>query len=342
MTTKGAKRVRNAAKESVWKMPQVEAICVSEKKGERKRPVDSARFQAGHGIEGDAHAGPWHRQVSLLAAEDIDQVRSRGIPDLSPGDFAENVVISGLDFSSFGVGTRMQLGEEVVLRITQIGKTCHSPCRIYELTGDCIMPRRGLFARVESGGQVRVGDGVEVLERVSRDRIQAVVLTISDRCSRGEAEDTAGPAVARELKRSLQAHIYRVEVLPDEATRIAKRLRHYCNGHSIDLVLTVGGTGFTPRDVTPEATREVVERFTPGLDEAMRATSMSKTPHAMLSRGCSGIRGSTLIVNLPGSERAAMENLEAILAALPHGIETLRGGLAECGRAPEENGQRAG
>jgi molybdenum cofactor synthesis domain-containing protein len=109
-------------------------------------------------------------------------------------------------------------------------------------------------------------------------------------------------------------------------------LRHYCDGHSIDLVVTVGGTGFALRDVTPEATRDVVERFAPGLDEAMRAASLTKSLHAMLSRGASGIRGTTLIVNLPGSQRAALENLSVVLPALPHALAALRGEVTDCGR----------
>ena len=128
-------------------MPRIEALCVSEKKGERKHPVDSAVFLEKLGIEGDAHAGKWHRQVSLLSLEDIETVRSNGLPDIKPGDFAENVITSGLDINSFGLGTRLRLGRDVVLSITQIGKVCHSPCKIYRLTGDCIMPRVGLFAR---------------------------------------------------------------------------------------------------------------------------------------------------------------------------------------------------
>ena len=316
-------------------MARVEAVCISEKKGEPKRAISVGVFRADHGIESDAHAGPWHRQVSLLSAEDIETVRRNGLEDLAPGAFAENVIVSGLDLGAFGLGTRLRLGSDVVLSITQIGKACHSPCRIQELTGDCIMPRLGLFARVEAGGEVRAGDAAEVLALVPRELVQAVVLTVSDRCSRGEAQDTAGPAVAERLAESLSAHIYRSEILPDEQDRIADRLRHYCDGHSIDLVVTVGGTGFSPRDVTPEATRQVVERLTPGLDEAMRTASAAKTPHAVLSRGTSGICGSTLIVNLPGSERGALENLNAILGALPHGLDKLRGSTADCGRSPE-------
>jgi molybdopterin adenylyltransferase len=312
-------------------MIRVEALCIGAKKGERKRPADSAVFRAGHGIEGDAHAGDWHRQVSLLAAEDIALVRE-ALPAVKPGDFAENVVVSGLDLAALGLGSRLRLGREAVLSVSQIGKVCHAPCAIGRATGDCIMPRLGLFARVVAGGPVRAGDAVEVLELVPRERFQAVVLTISDRCSRGEAKDTAGPAVAAELMKALDVHVYCQEILPDERERIAARLKHYCDGHSIDLMLTVGGTGFAPRDVTPEATREVIERPTPGLDEAMRASSLAKTPHAMLSRGVSGIRSSTLVVNLPGSERAAVENLEVILPALGHGLAKLRGDPSDCGR----------
>jgi molybdenum cofactor synthesis domain-containing protein len=312
-------------------MGVVEAICISERRGERKTPVAQADFVAGRGIAGDAHAGDGHRQVSILAAEDIAQVRS-ALPDVRPGDFAENVVVRGLDLARIGLGTILRLGTEVRLRVSQIGKVCHNPCRIQQQTGDCIMPRAGLFARVVAGGTVRPGDEAEVAEPVGRDRFQAVVLTISDRCSRGEATDTAGPATARLVEEKLAAHVYAVEVIPDDRPRIAERVRHYCDGHGIDLVMTVGGTGFSPRDVTPDACREVIERFTPGLDEAMRAASLAKTPHAMLSRGVSGIRGQTLIVNLPGSQAGAVENLDVILPALRHGLLKLRGDPSDCGR----------
>jgi len=309
----------------------VESLSISDRKGVRKRPVPSAVFVADHGIQDDAHAGAWHRQVSLLASQDIAQVRRR-LKDLQPGDFAENVAVADMDLSGLGLGSRLRLGKDVELSVTQIGKVCHTPCQIYHLTGDCIMPRLGLFARVLTGGTVQTGDPLSVLRQVPRSVFQAVVLTISDRCSRGQGEDTAGPAVARQLEQTLGAHIYRQEILPDEQAIIAERLQHYCDGHSIDLVVTAGGTGFSPRDVTPEATRGVVERLTPGLDEAMRASSIRATPRGMLSRGVSGIRGSTLIVNLPGSQRAAVENISTILPTLSHGLVKLRGDKGDCGR----------
>ncbi len=316
-------------------MATIKALCISEKKGEQKRPVPQAEFRAGFGIVGDAHAGEWHRQVSILSAGDVETVRAK-LPEIRDGDFAENVVVQGLNLQMLGLGSLLKLGADVVLRVSQIGKECHTPCHIGRLTGDCIMPRVGLFARVEHGGTVRPGDAAEAVQVVSPETFQAVVLTISDRCSRGQAKDTAGPAAARLLGERMGAHIYRIEIQPDERAIIAGRLKHYCDGHSIDLVLTVGGTGFAPRDVTPEATRDVLERPTPGLDEAMRAASMKITPHAMLSRAISGIRGRTLIVNLPGSERAAVENLQAILPALGHGLAKLRGDPSDCGRTSSE------
>ncbi|MCP4375377.1 MAG: molybdenum cofactor biosynthesis protein [bacterium] len=317
-------------------MGTVKALCLSDNKGEQKKPVDSCVFRADYGIEADAHSGNWHRQVSLLLDSDIESIRQKGLDDLSDGDFAENVILSGVDLNSCGLGTKLRLGDDVILSISQIGKVCHTRCRIFYLAGDCIMPRLGVFARVETGGQVCPGDKAEAFDIVPRDTLQAVVLTISDRCSRGQADDTAGPAVAKILTESLGANIYRREIIPDEKETITQRLDHYSAGHSIDLVLAVGGTGFSPRDVTPEAARAVIDRLTPGLDEAMRTASAAKTPHAMLSRAVSGIAKSTLIITLPGSERAASENLQAIMPALGHGLAKLRGDKSDCGRPQQE------
>jgi molybdenum cofactor synthesis domain-containing protein len=318
-------------------MGKIDAICTSERKGERKRPVPKALLIENYGIDGDAHAGPWHRQVSLLTSENVDQVRRSGMSELKAGDFAENILISGIDLSNLGLGSRLKFGPDAELSITQIGKSCHNPCIIQKETGDCIMPKLGLFARVIRGGSITNGDAVDVVEMVPRSAFQAVALTISDRCSRNEAIDTAGPAVAKLLVEHLKAHVYKTEILPDDRQRIAERLKHYCDGHSIDIVVTAGGTGFSPRDVTPEAVAEVIDRPTPGLDEAMRRLSGETTQHAMLSRGISGIRGATLVVSLPGSERAALENLQAILPALGHGLSKLRGDPSDCAPRREES-----
>ena len=155
--------------------------------------------------------------------------------------------------------------------------------------------------------------------------IKAVVLTISDSASRGEREDLSGPAVVSELQ-SLQAEVVATEILPDEREQIAALLRHYADDGAANLILTTGGTGLGPRDVTPEATRDVIEREAPGLAELMRAESAKITPLAALSRSVCGARGRTLIVNLPGSVRGARENFQAIARLLPHAIALLSEG----------------
>lgn len=159
---------------------------------------------------------------------------------------------------------------------------------------------------------------------------RAGVLTVSDKGARGEREDLSGDALARRLE-ELGYGVEVKEVVPDDEGAIGKTLAAWADEKGLDLVLTAGGTGFSPRDVTPEATSRVLQREAPGLAEAMRAESLQKTPHAMLSRGRAGIRGKTLIVNLPGSVKAALENLEAIVKALPHGLEKLRGDPSDCG-----------
>ncbi|HDM09741.1 MAG: MOSC domain-containing protein [Deltaproteobacteria bacterium] len=135
------------------------SIAVSKKKGTKKVPVSEALVKVNHGIYGDAHAGPWHRQVSLLAVESIEKARSHGL-DVGFGDFAENVATEGIDWPRVPIGSRWRLGDSVELEITQIGKECHNRCAIYYAAGDCIMPREGVFARVIKGGKIRRGDRV--------------------------------------------------------------------------------------------------------------------------------------------------------------------------------------
>lgn len=155
------------------------------------------------------------------------------------------------------------------------------------------------------------------------------ILTVSDKGAAGEREDLSGDEVER-LVGEQGWEVARRDVVPDDPESIKLKLIEYSDLEALDLVLTTGGTGLSPRDVTPEVSRELFTREAPGFAEAMRAASLSVTPHAMLSRAASGIRGCTLIINLPGSPRAARENLQVILPALPHGLEKLSGSPTEC------------
>lgn len=310
-------------------MGTVLAVCTSAEKGVQKRDVHSAHFTPEWGIDGDAHAGKWHRQVSLLSADKIEAFRAKGA-EVVYGDFGENLVVSGFDFRSLPVGTLLRCGE-VLLEMTQIGKECHSHCAIYKTMGDCIMPREGVFARVLEGGTITVGDEMSIVERTSPLPYQAAVITLSDKGAAGEREDKSGPAIVEEL----EAHGYEVVeklLLADGVGPLKAQLIRLCDQRQLDLILTTGGTGFTPRDQTPEATLAVADRTAPGIAEAIRADSMKYTKRAMFSRGVSVIRGKTLIINLPGSPKAVHESMEVFLDELPHALDMLRNTVHDCAR----------
>jgi len=306
----------------------VKAVCISDARGVQKHDAAGARLEKDWGIAGDAHAGHWHRQVSLLSYDKICRFNEAGA-GVNHGDFGENLVVEGIDFRSLPVGTLLKCGESV-LEITQIGKECHTHCQIYRKMGDCIMPREGVFARVIKDGFISTGDIMEA-EEPADSRFKAAVLTLSDKGSRGEREDKSGPLIAKMLEDAGYSVEDRI-MLPDDLERIKEELINLSDRRQVELILTTGGTGFSRRDVTPEATLAVAGRQAPGIAEAIRAYSIKITGRAMLGRGVSVIRGGALIVNLPGSEKAARESLEYILPYLAHGLEILRGDAKECGR----------
>lgn len=308
-------------------MGKIIAVCTSERKGIQKHDVHTAHFSVDWGIDGDAHAGRWHRQVSLLSADKIEAFNQRGA-NVVPGAFGENLVVDGFDFRALPVGTLLRCGD-VLLEMTQIGKECHSHCEIYKKMGECIMPHEGVFARVITPGTISVGDEMSIEKREGHFPWQAAVITLSDKGAAGERKDESGPAVAKRLREAGYAVVEEL-LLPDDAAALRLQLARLCDQRRLDLILTTGGTGCSVRDTTPEATLAVADRNVPGIAEAMRAASMKITPHAMISRAVSVIRGKTLIINLPGSPKACMENMDVFMDTIPHAMGLLRNEVHDC------------
>lgn len=310
-------------------MGELKAICISEKRGTQKKEIPEAQVLVDWGIEGDAHGGKWHRQISLLAVEKIEEFRRKGA-DVDFGAFGENLIIEGFDLRRLAVGTRFRIGE-VILELTQIGKECHSHCEIYKKMGDCIMPREGVFTKVLHGGVIRKGDPVEMIPPAADRPYTAAVITLSDKGFAGEREDKSGPLI-REMLQDAGYEIMETLLLPDERASLERQMIRLADQRQVNLILTTGGTGFSARDITPEATIAVCDRMARGIADAVRSYSMSITSRSMFSRAESGIRKSTLIVNLPGSPKAVQETLEYLLPELPHGLGILRGSEGECAR----------
>lgn len=310
-------------------MGVLKAICISEEKGTQKHEIEVAVLVEDWGIERDAHAGKWHRQVSMLSYEKIEEFRAKGA-EVDFGAFGENLIVEGFDLRTIPVGTKFQIGD-VLLELTQIGKECHSHCEIYKIMGDCIMPREGVFTKVLRGGLIRPGDEVIRLPLEEDRPFTAAVITLSDKGAAGERKDESGPLI-KEMMEKEGYDVIEQLLLPDSKPVLQHHLMRLADQRQVNVIFTTGGTGFSERDITPEATIAVCDRMAPGIAEAMRAYSLNITKRAMLSRAVSGIRKKTLIINLPGSPKAVKESLEYILPALGHGIGILRGTEGECAR----------
>ncbi|MGE5583830.1 MAG: molybdenum cofactor synthesis domain-containing protein [Bacillota bacterium] len=303
-------------------MGTIVAVCTSQNKGEPKKDTGRGLLLKDIGLEGDAHAGFAHRQVSLLALTSIQKMVERGLK-VGPGDFAENLTVEGLELTGLPIGSRLRVGKDAILGVTQIGKKCDHPCTIFRRTGACVMPKEGIFTEVLWGGEVAKGDEIRVMNPYSFG-----VIIASDKASRGERVDQCGPLI-REILRPW-GEVGECQIVPDEAPELVRAMTSFTDEKKVDLLVTSGGTGFGPRDVTPEATLQIIERQIPGIPEAIRASGMAKTPRAMLSRGIAGIRKRSLIINLPGSPRGVRESLEVILPVLEHALEVVTGKNGDC------------
>lgn len=302
---------------------EVVSVNISTKKGAVKRPVAQVVLDD-NGIVGDAHAGPWHRQVSLLSQDSIDGFAASEGLELSAGDFAENVTVRGVDLRAACPLDRLRIGD-VELEVTQIGKECHGDaCAIFRQVGRCIMPTEGIFCRVLGGGAIRPGDVGEHLPKTLRFRI----IALSDRAFRGEYADRSGPRICELLAEHLDATRWRAEIeatlLPDDAEKLQAELAAARNA-GVDVVFTTGGTGVGPRDITPEVVTAFCDKLIPGVMEMIRVKFGAEKPNALLSRGVAGVSGATLVYALPGSVKAGEEYVGEIVKTMEHLIFMVRG-----------------
>lgn len=276
------------------------------------------------GVVGDAHAGHWNRQVSLLGTESIARFEHQAGRKVAPGEFAENITTEGLEIWKTAPLDRFTCGD-IELEVTQIGKECHgTSCAIFREVGNCVMPKEGIFCRVLSPGVLRAGMEMEYHPRNYR----IMIITLSDRASAGEYEDRSGARI-RELladwftEKRLN-HSFEHYLIPDDPHRL-EELLNKGKEELDDIVITTGGTGIGPRDFTPDVVKPFLDKEIPGIMEMIRMKYGAGKPAALLSRSVAGVMGKSLVFTLPGSVKAVNEYIPEILSSLRHLTYMLHG-----------------
>lgn len=302
---------------------KVISVNISEKKGTIKKPVDKIELTE-LGVKSDAHAGNWHRQVSLLGSESVKRFEKDAKRHIEYGEFAENITTDGLILYKTSPLDKLIIGD-AELEITQIGKKCHgTSCAIFKEVGNCVMPKEGIFARVLKNGIVKAGDSIEYIPKVYKVH----VITLSDRAFKGEYEDISGPRILELLEAFFEMNNNQFEIehtiIPDDPEAL-RALLERAEDNKIDVVFTTGGTGVGPRDYTPEVVQDLLDKEIPGIMEAIRLKYGMEKPNALLSRGVAGLMGQTFVYTLPGSVRAVNEYMEEILKTLKHLMYMLYG-----------------
>lgn len=309
-------------------MLTIRSVNISTKTGTVKTSVPSITLDAS-GVQTDAHAGPWHRQVSLLG-EEAYRIMQLDPQEFPFGSFAENITTTGTpaagvpDLKHCSIGDRFRC-KEVLLEVTQIGKQCHGPgCPIHIKTGHCVMPKEGIFTRVLSGGVLQPGDVLTYEPKT----YQSHIITLSNRAHAGIYEDRSGPELERLVAAFCQEQRWPVTVtrtvLPDNPKRLNDLLKESIKNET-DIVFTTGGTGPGPSDITPSIVKPLLDREIPGLMEYIRITYGKENPKALLSHSLAGVAGRTLIFTLPGSVRAVSEYFTEISRSLKHMIYMVMG-----------------
>ncbi len=294
----------------------IKSLNISEKKGTIKTPRKEIMLNL-LGVEGDAHAGKWHRQVSLLAEESILSFEGELGRKIGFGEFAENITTSGFTIHKTLPFDRF-ITENVVLEVTQIGKKCHGTnCEIFQQTGNCVMPKEGIFCRVIQPGKLTEYDVLTYIPKVFRIK----VITLSDRASEGVYEDKSGPLVEKLSKDWFKNEGYFCEtsrvVIPDEKELFKNELQSAVEA-GFDIIYTTGSTGIGPRDIAPEVVKQFMDLEIPGIMDHIRLKYGAEKPNALLSRSVAGVKSKTLVFSLPGSTKAVNEYLTEIQKILMH------------------------
>jgi molybdenum cofactor synthesis domain-containing protein len=299
---------------------KVKSLNISKEKGTVKTQVDSIILDE-KGLVGDAHAGKWHRQVSLLGTESYSKVAENSGLNLDHGAFAENITTEGFILHEANVFDRFASGE-ILMEVTQIGKKCHRGCEIQQQIGDCIMPKEGIFCRVLRGGEVEPGVEFEYIPKVIRIHI----ITLSDRAFSGEYEDRSGPAIETMMREffdnNRRQSSFTRTVLPDREESIREVFQASVS-EKYDIVITTGGTGIGPRDITPDVIAPMLDKEIPGIMEHIRVKYGSAKLNALISRSIAGVAGNSLVYVLPGSVKAVNEYMSEIIPTLEHSLRML-------------------
>ncbi|MPQ48944.1 MOSC domain-containing protein [Marinifilum sp. N1E240] len=297
------------------------SVNISEKKGTIKKPVDKIELNS-IGVAKDAHSGNWHRQVSLLAKESIDKFSEQAKRKIDFGEFAENITTEGLLLHHTAPLDKFTLGN-MELEVTQIGKKCHGDnCSIFREIGNCVMPKEGIFCRVLKDGELKAGDILTYKPRV----IKTMIITLSDRASRGEYADKSGPLAEKlceDFLKSRNRH-YTIDkhIIPDQEEKLSELL-NIAKEEEYDMVLTTGGTGIGPKDITPEVVQKHITKEIPGIMELIRVKYGMEKANALVSRGIAGVMNKTLIYAMPGSPKAVNEYCSEIFKTVEHSLYML-------------------
>ena len=295
---------------------------ISKEKGVIKKPIEFIELNK-LGVKNDAHAGSWHRQVSMLGVESFDRFSIEAGRKIEFGEFAENITTQGMEIFKTSPLDRF-LNKNIELEVTQIGKKCHGDsCAIYNEVGNCVMPKEGIFVRVIRGGKLKEGDMLEYYPHI----FKTLIITLSDRASKGEYADRSGPRVKELIETFFNMNNFKYEVenvvIPDDENKLQSLLTNAKDNY--DFVFTTGGTGIGHRDITVDVVKPLLDKEIPGIMDMIRMKYGMEKPNALISRSVAGLMNSTMIFTLPGSVRAVNEYMSEITKVLRHLVLMLYG-----------------